>query len=263
MNRLIPTNLTISFFLSALSHEHSCCYIKDLIRGFSLTYLNWYHYCTCGFEPHPVKKGHLNHKVCIWQIGHPLKVKYTIWFRNKGMIYMPGEMTQDFIKWLILVKQNLPTVEFGSRTAFEFSKSLLQFWVFIFTSLNTLRQLLVSNSLLLLRFLFRSMFSVLLRLAFFLNIVSDIFYKWQKYKKRLIVTSRNSPPFHCQASMCGDQKQSDCSCRGVGLLLEMDSPYSVMTTMGFYDYHFIPMGFLCALGRLLESLWFSGDLSVF
>lgn len=46
-------------------------------------------------------------------------------------------------------------------------------------------------------------------------------------------------------------------------VLEMDSPYSVMTTMGFYDYHFIPMGFLCALGRLLESLWFSGDLSVF
>lgn len=46
-------------------------------------------------------------------------------------------------------------------------------------------------------------------------------------------------------------------------VLEMDSPYSVMTTMGFYDYHFIPMGFLCALGRLLESLWFSGDLSIF
>lgn len=134
---------------------------------FFLTYLNWYHYCTCGFEPHPVKKRLLSYKDCIWQIGHPLKVKYTVWFRNKGMIYILGEMIQDFMKRLILVKQNLLTMEFDSRTAFEFSKSLLQFCVFIFSSLNILLLLLISNSLLILRFLYRSMFSILFHLAFF------------------------------------------------------------------------------------------------
>lgn len=125
----------------------------------------------------------------------------------------------------------------------------LLFYVFILTFTSILLPLLlISNSLLLLRFLLDHFLLFYMPCIFFFFTLFPIFSTNDRSIKKIYCYLENSMPFYCQASMCGDQKQSDCRCRGVGQCCYR-WPHLILwlLTMGFYYYYVITMGFLCAL----------------
>lgn len=124
--------------------------------------------------------------------------------------------------------------------------------------------LLISNSLLLLRFLLDHFLLFYMPCIFFFYFVSDIFYKWQNYKKDLLLPREQYALLLSGFNVWRSKAIWLQVQRSWPVLLQMASPYSMITNYGLLlllcDYYGLP---LCTGVTVLESLCFSADLSVF